>query len=405
VARRRSRICQLTPNLWSGGTEERIARVLSGLDRSDFELSWLGFGPVREALVERAGPGIEVVPIARDVAGGIELSLIAKLAARLRHLQPDVMHIHNWSTSLYGIAAARLAGVPMVLFGLGGQDSTDPPPRKRLAAMRALAPHVDIFTAVCRYLGQEIAMYWDVPSERIEVLPTGIDLDEVDRAPSKVEVRRSIGIPDDARVIGAISVFRPVKRIPDLIDAAGLLSETHPNLHLLLVGNAVGVSPEELRARAADRGLQGRFHLLGRVERPAWTLPAFDVFVNCSLFEGSSNAIIEAMAARIPVVATRVGGTPELLEHERHGYLVEPADVAGLARALDRLLSHPDVGLSYGRAGRLRVESTHSRASMSRAYLDLYSRCAARAHQAPGHGSSRIVRDLLTSLRKAASVT
>lgn len=370
------------------------------MDRREFEVTWLGFGPIREALIERAGSGIEVVPIERDVAGGVEPSLIPRIAGLLTRLEPDVMHIHNWSTSLYGIAAARLAGVPVVVYGLGGQDSPEAPPPRRLMAMRTLAPHVDSFTAVCAYLGREIAEHWQVEPERVAVLKTGIDLAEIDGAPSMAEVRRGLGIPEDALVIGAISVFRPVKRIPDLIDAAGLLAETHANLHLLLVGNPVGVAPEELRARAADRGLTGRFHLLGRVERPARKLPAFDVFVNCSAFEGSSNAIIEAMAARIPVVASRVGGTPELLEHGVQGLLFEPGDVPGLARALERMLTDAALRRACGEAGRARVEAAHTHQAMVAAYLDFYRGLGERAARGRMQRATRALRSVFASVRQ-----
>lgn len=380
VGDRRIRICQLTPCLWSGGTEERIARVLASLDRKEFDMTWMGFGPVREALVEKAGARVQVVPIPRNVVGGVEMSLILRMASLLLRHRPDVMHVHNWSTSLYGIAAARLAGVPAVLYGLGGQDSTEAPSDRRRAMMRALAPHVDTFTAVCGYLGDQIATHWNASPDKIEVLQTGIDVGVIDAAPSKAEVRARLGIPEDATVVGAISVFRPVKRIPDLIDAVGRVARTQPNVYLLLVGNPLGVSPDDLRAQADATGLQGRFDLLGRVERPAWTLPAFDVFVNCSAFEGTSNAIIEAMAARIPVVATAVGGTPELVEDGVHGLLVPPQDVPALAGAIERLLSDPALAQRFGEAGRAKVEARHTHAAMIAAYQDLYRRAAQRGH-------------------------
>lgn len=401
---RKTRICQLTPCLWSGGTEERIARVLAAMDRREFDLTWMGFGPVREALVEKAGPDVRVVPIERNVAGGVEPSLIPRLASTLARHRPDVMHVHNWSTSLYGIAAARLAGVPVVLYGLGGQDSTEEPTHRRQAMMRALAPHVDRFTAVCHYLGDQIATHWDVPADRIEVLQTGIDLTSIDGAPSKADVRARLHIPDDAIVVGAISVFRPVKRIPDLIDAVGRVARKHPKVYLLLVGNPLGVSPEELRAQAERNGLTGRFNLLGRVERPEWTLPAFDVFVNCSVFEGTSNAIIEAMAARLPVVATAVGGTPELVEDGVHGVLVPPKAVPALAAALDRMLSNPDLRAACGARGREKVEARHTHRAMVEAYLEFYRACgqAARTHPRAGLHRWEGLGAMRTSLRALA---
>jgi glycosyltransferase involved in cell wall biosynthesis len=309
----RLRIVQLTPCLWSGGTEERIARVLGAMDRREFDVTWMGFGPVREALIERAGPEIRVIPIPRNAAGGVEPALVLRIAMALSRIRPDVMHIHNWSTSLYGAAAARVAGVPRTIFGLGGRETPEPANDRRRRAMRTLAPHFDRFTTVCEFLAKEVERDFAVSPERVRVLRTGVDVARIEAAPPRGEVRRGLGIPDGAVVIGAISVFRPVKRIPDLIDAVGVLAQDRADVHLLLVGNPVGMTVEELRLRAEARGLGGRVHLPGRIEDPAKLLPAFDVFVNCSAFEGSSNAIIEAMAAGIPVVGTAVGGMLELI--------------------------------------------------------------------------------------------
>lgn len=343
----------------------------------------MGFGPIREALVQRAGPDVQIIPIERNVAGGVELSLIPRLATVLARHRPDIMHVHNWSTSLYGIAAAGLAGVPSVLYGLGGQDTTDAPSARRQAMMRALAPHVDAFTSVCGYLGDQLATHWHAPRDKVEILQTGIDLQNIDDSPSQAEVRARLGIPQDAVVVGAISVFRPVKRIPDLIEAVGRVAKTQPNIYLLLVGNPLGVSPEALRAQAEACGLGGRFNLLGRVENPARTLPAFDIFVNCSTFEGASNAIIEAMAARIPVVATAVGGTPELVQDEVHGLLVPPKAVPELAEAIARLAEQPELRRTLGEVGRQKVETRHTQAAMIAAYQELYLRCAERGVDAP----------------------
>lgn len=377
MVERRIRLCQLTPCLWSGGTEERIARVLASLDRRRFEPSWLGFGPLRESLAEKAGLPLRVVPIARNPAGGIEWSVVLRIARALRRLRPEILHVHNWSTGLYGIAAARLAGVPRILYGSGGREVPEGAGERRRRAMRALAPHIDRFTTVCQFLGDELAVDFDVPPDRVRVLRTGVD---VGRAlPPRAEVRRSLGIPDDALVVGAISVFRPVKRIPDLIEAAGRLSARFPQLHVLLVGNPVRMTVEGLRAQARSVGLQDRLHLPGRIEDPGGTLPAFDVFVSCSSFEGSSNAIIEALAAGVPVVGTRVGGTPELVRDGERGRLVEPGDVPGLAAAIGALLEAPALRTELGVNGRAFATAEHSHASMARAYATLYAEEAERA--------------------------
>ncbi len=384
LGRRKLRICQFTPCLWSGGTEERIARVLGAMDRREFEVSWMGFGPVREALIERAGPGVRVVPIARNPLGGIESQVVGRVAMALSQIRPHVIHIHNWSTSLYGIAGSRLVGVPRLIFGMGGRETPDRPPPRRQLVMRALTPHVDRFTSVCEFLGSELAEDFSIPPERVTVLRTGVDVDRIDAAPAKEIARERFGIPNDAIVIGAISVFRPVKRIPDLIEAVGRLAAERPNVHLLLVGNPVRMTVEELREQADRAGLAGRIHMPGRIEDPPSILKAFDIFVNCSIFEGSSNAIIEAMAASIPVVGTAVGGTPELIVDGINGSLVPPRDVDSLTAALGALVDDPELRATMGTNGRKRITRKHSYDKMVAAYVDLYREMAQEAVERGG---------------------
>ena len=395
----RVRICQLTPCLWSGGTEERIARVTRAMNRQEFEVAWMGFGPVREALVERAGPGLEVYPIARNPAGGIEPSVVARIAGFLARFRPDVLHVHNWSTSLYGIAAARLAQVPRVLFGMGGREVNQGAGERRQRAMRVLAPHVDRFTAVCDFLGRDLQRDFDVPAERVSVLKTGVDVGRIDDARGGADARRWLDIPQDALVVGAISVFRPVKRIPDLIDAVGAIARTRPDIHLLLVGNPVRMTVEEIRQRARTAGLGDRIHLPGRLEDPPSVLKAFDIFVNCSVFEGSSNAIIEAMAARLPVVGTAVGGTPELVIPGETGFLVEPKDVDGLSNAISTLAEDRDLRSRMGQAGRDRTLELHTEEKMIETYLDLYRREAST-----GRASGRMQLGLQNTARLMRSL-
>lgn len=360
------------------------------MDRSEFEITWLGFGPVREALIERAGPEIRVVPLSRNPASGIEPSLIPRISGVLWKIQPDVMHIHNWSTSLYGITAARLAGVPHVLYESAGRESPEGPGPRRLGLMHALAPHVTRFTTVCHFLARELEQHWGVPGELVRVMPTGVDLDRIARlAADRKRARSKLGIPEDAVVVGSLSVLRPVKRITDLIDAVALLAPSRPKLRLLVAGNPLYMSAEELRERAEAQGLAGRFYLPGRVEDPAAILGAFDVFVNCSIFEGASNAIIEAMAAALPVVGTRVGGTPELIDDGINGLIVESKDVAALSRALGRLVDDASLRARLGANGRKRAERRHSEELMVREYLELYRELAASAPRPVGWNALR----------------
>ncbi len=365
------RVCQFTPTLWSGGSEERIARVMAHLPRHRFRFSWMGFGAVREDLIAKAGPHVTAYPVDRHPTAGIQPSLIPNIVMHLRRIRPHLVHVHNWSTSIYGIAAARLAGVPAVLYEFGGLAKDEVPSARRQRLMQTLAPQVDHFTAVCEFLGQQLQDYWHLPPDRITVAPTGVDFSRVDRAPKKEAARKKFGLPVDAEIIGTVSVLRAVKRIEDLIEAAGKLAKTRPNLHLVLAGDARGLSFDDLRRHAAEVGLKDRLHLLGRVEDTAAALACFDVFINCSDFEGLSNAIIEAMAMRIPVVVTAVGGSPELVTEGQTGRLVPPRQPALLADAIDKTLSEPNADIIERAYTKVRSECSID--TMVDAYRDIYT--------------------------------
>lgn len=378
---RRIRVCEFTPSLSGGGAEERIARVLASLDRQEFELSWLGFGNVQHKLTERAGDGVVVVPLARNPSRGVEGRLILRVAMAMAAIRPDVVHVHNWSTSLYGIVAARMTGVPVVIYGDGGRDTPLGPSRRRRALMRGLAPQVDCFTAVCDFLGRELCEHWGVAPGRVAVIRNGVELDKLDRAPGREEARARLGVPQDALLVGTMAGrFRAVKRLPNLIDAVGRIAAARPNLHLALVGDPLGLA-DELRWRAEVRQLGPRFHMPGHVTPAHSVLRAFDVLVNCSAFEGASNAVIEAMGAGIPVVATAVGGTPELIKDGETGLLVPSEDVHALSQAIARFTDSAELRSACGAAARAHVSREHTHEGMLHRYAELYRSMGAAGMQ------------------------
>ena len=374
------RICQITPHLESGGVETRIARTLSKMDRDRFSLSWVGLkGDLGSPLVQRAGADVEVIAAGRKNKKGIDTEVIFKLARILRRLRPQLVHVHNWSTSLYGILGARLARVPRVLYGVGGREGPQGASPKQRAVMRTLAPHLDGFTTVCDFLAQEMAQEWNVGRDRVSVIRTGIEterfaLAKAERARARAEARAQLNISEDAVVFGTVTVLRPVKRLDDLIDAAGLALASSPKLRLVLVGNIfLHNGFERLRARARAAGLgEERLILPGRIEAPERVLPAFDAYVNCSIFEGTSNAIMEAMSASLPIVATRVGGTPELVEDGGCARLVPPQDPQTLAKALIELSSSAQQRERWGERSLALVRERNSVPQMVQTTEELY---------------------------------
>jgi glycosyltransferase involved in cell wall biosynthesis len=209
------------------------------------------------------------------------------------------------------------------------------------------------------------------------VVPNGIDLDRFRDPRDTGLVRQSLGIPLDAPVIGTVGRVSEVKRQDLLIRAFRLVLSRVPDAQLLLVGDGPWMG--ELRELTADLGLDDRVHFAGYQPRPEPYLQAMDVFALSSRSEGMPLAVLEAWAAGLPVVATRVGGLPELIDDGRTGVLVDFGDEHALAGALCDLIADPEFSRRLGEAGRNRVESLFSLRRMADEYQRHYVELLERA--------------------------
>lgn len=361
------RLCHVTATLAGGGLEERIARITRALDPLQFQTSWVGLGPAENNLPSRVGGLARIVSVPR-ARPGVEANLVLRLAARLAPLEPDVVHVHNWSASLYGILAARLAGAKVVIYGEGGRDDPGAPSPRRRALMRGLAPHVDHFTSVCDFLGAELRRDWNVPAQRVSTVRTGVDRPPM--ALDRAALRARFGLRPDAQVV-VVSAgrFRAVKQLEALVTRFAKLAPHHPRAVLLLLGDAL----ERRRALMAAAGGPAPWLCMpGHQPDVACLLPGCDIAVNASTFEGASNGVLEAMAAGLPVVATAVGGTPELVIDGWTGRLIPPTPGPEWEVALRTLLNDPDLARAWGQAGQARALTEFSNAQMVSAYADLY---------------------------------
>ena len=226
--------------------------------------------------------------------------------------------------------------------------------------------------AVRQFLIQRIRL----PPGKINVVPNGLDLLEFDMAAS-AGVSAAVPEAHGSPVIGMVGRLEPQKGARYLIEAFARLPADLCGTQLWIVG----AGPEEagLRQRAADARVQRRVHFLGaRADVPA-LMTRFDLLVLPSLWEGLPNVALEAMAARRPVVATNVDGTPEAVADEQTGILVPPADPVALAQATERLLREAELRRSMGEAGRRRVETHFTMERMVQRTQDIYREVLAEA--------------------------
>jgi glycosyltransferase involved in cell wall biosynthesis len=228
-------------------------------------------------------------------------------------------------------------------------------------------PLADRVTCVSQQVADFVAREVGIPSEETVVIPNGVDLHRFDRLPAKQEVRRTLGLPNDELLVGTVTRLNPVKRLDVLLRAVAALE----GVHTVIVGD--GPERRQLEAMADQLGLADRVHLVGHQQDVRPWLAALGVFVLSSDWEGMSNALLEAMAAGLPIVATAVGGVPEVVVDDATGLLVPPGDPNALAEAITRLLRDPDLRRTMGQAGRARVVQHFSIDETVRLTEELYT--------------------------------
>jgi glycosyltransferase involved in cell wall biosynthesis/predicted Ser/Thr protein kinase len=350
-----------------GGAENAMLMLLESLDREEWRPTLLlDDQPGAEVLAERAA----AVGVPVRLVGPLPLGLsgargVPALAGLLRRERPAVFHAHMSSpvACKWGLAAAVLARVPAVLgtVQVGGYE----PERSAYWQLRALARGVDRYLAVSHGIANELVDRLDWPREKIDVVYNAVDL-------ARVEVKAPPGLCGElGGGDGHPLVLTPARLDPQkghrvLFEAIPQI----PDATFLLAGE--GPEREPLEALAAQLGIAERVRFLGRREDVPELLGACDVFALPSLYEGSSLAVLEAMAAGIPIVSSAIGGTDELVEDDRSGLLVAPGDAGALAAALRRVIGNPALRESLAAGARERVEAGLTREQMAARVSGVY---------------------------------
>jgi sugar transferase (PEP-CTERM/EpsH1 system associated) len=352
------------------GMEHGVIKQVNRLDPTRFAPTICCLGFQREESRSVLDARIPVHELRKS--SGRDLGVIWRLAALMRRERVDVVHSHNWQTFFYSVTAAALAGIPLRVHGHHGREAAAAPARQ-VRLSRRLARCVSRLVAVSGDLGRQVIEEWGVPPERVSVIPNGVDLASFAHPGPVAAAREKLGLAPEHRVIITVGGLRPVKDFPTLIRAFARAHAQRPDARLVIVGGERGGgSQAELEALAGSLGVGSAVFFTGVRKDIAHLLALADVYVNSSVFEGMSNTILEAMAASRPVVATGVGGNPELVRDGVTGYLVPPGEPATLAARLLDVLSDSGLAKAFGTAGRALVESEHAMDRMVTAYEDCY---------------------------------
>jgi len=276
----------------------------------------------------------------------------------------EVAHSHEFAMAVYGAWASWRAGIPHVITMHGGRYYAGRL-RRRLALRAAIAASGRT-VAVSRSLASQLSRDLWIRRSRVTMIANGVRYVRPDR----VTLREELGLgPDDCLVVSIGNLY-PVKGHCHLIEAVARLATAHPTVHVAIAGR--GGLLESLTVQARDRGVAGRIHFLGLRADVAAVLEAADLFVLPSLSEGLPLALLEAMFARRPIVATDVGEVATALAGGEAGALVEPGNPSALTAAIDSLLSDPNRAARLADAAVHRAAAEYDVAHMVRRYAEVY---------------------------------
>jgi glycosyltransferase involved in cell wall biosynthesis len=365
-----------------GGAERMLASVAAALQAA---------GSRNVIIVPAAGEGW----LARELSGtGVQLetfqldrplspAFAGRLETTFRKHGVTLAHSHEFTMAVYGAWAARRAGVPHLFTMHGGRYYAER--LRRRIALRVAAEMSGATVAVSEMLARHLSQDLWLGPARITTIPNGARGSVGGRS----SLRSELALGSDTQVVVAVGNLYPVKGHRYLLEALGLLRSRLPRLHVAIAGR--GELEGELRARAEALGVGHRFHLLGLRSDIGNVLAGADVVVLPSLSEGVPLALLEAMLAARPIIASAVGEVPTVLDRGNAGVLVSPGDAAALANALEALLSDPARAQRLSLAAAARANGEYSFERMMERYIALYAKLLGTLSPAATHSSDPLL--------------
>ncbi len=362
----------------AGGTGSHLVQVLSHLDRSVWNPELVNFGPGGPRVPE----GVSVVDAsARGPLHRFPIAQMRQLRVlhdEVRRTGADLVHAYFFWPIMYGRILKRLGVIDHLVENREDMGFNWSANDYRMLRLTSGLP--DRVICVSDAVREVVLEREGLPRDRTAVIRNGINLpDRISRDEEAEQLRRSLGVPPDAPLVGMVTTLdRPIKGVDRFIEAIPLILEAQGSAHFIVVGEGPLRGP--LERRAAELGVDGKVHFVGFQQDVDPYYRAMDISVLTSLSEGLSITILESMSHGLPVVATRVGGNPELVQHGETGLLTEPKDLAEFSGSVSRLIGAPEARQAMGTAGRRFVEKHFTLDQVT----DQYQRIYEELHGAPG---------------------
>jgi len=358
-----------TERTWRGGEQQALflARGLMGRGVDVLVVGQPG-KPFVEKALER---GLPAEPL--TMRGELDPVAVARIMGLVRRYRPDLVHMHTSHAHTLGVLACRTSGIGRTIVSRRVDFSIH---RTRLRLNLLKYKYcVDKYVAISEGV-RKVLVNDGVPAGKIDIVPSGVDLAELAKTPEH-DFRPKFDIPPSAPVVGDVAHFGWHKAQEELVKACPMIWEKEPETRVLLVGD--GKCRARVEEVAKEVGADDRLIFTGHRTDARALVKWFDVFVMCSVLEGLCTSILDAHVLGTPVVASEVGGIPEVVENEVTGLLVPPREPKALAAAIVRLIRDRALGERLNRAGRSRVAERFSVDAMVEGTLGVYERVLAEA--------------------------
>jgi glycosyltransferase involved in cell wall biosynthesis len=373
---RRLKVLQLLTTMPVGGAEDLAAAIVRGLNPERFVPVVATLGPLGPVGQELRAQGFEVLSLGMDIKRTSTWRVAAAVRRLLRAERPDILHTHLYHPNLYGRLGALGLGLPGVVAAVHNAYTRVKFHRRMWNFLLGWA--TDRLLVGSTQVWQDVQRYDGVPASRLLLLPYGIPMAEMDTPLSRAAARKRLRV--SGLVLGVVGRLEEQKGHAYLLAALPEVRRQVPKLTLLLVGE--GRRQAALSRQVRDLGLADTVRFLGTRRDLGEIFRALDMFVHPSLWEGLPLALLKAMGAGLPVVATRVSGALEAIEDGINGRLVAPGDPEDLARAILELARQPEERRRLGDAARNTVAERYSLEAMLERLEELYLELGERAGRA-----------------------
>lgn len=330
------KILNIINGLTYGGTEKRLLRLVNNLPSDRFVSRIVTLMPEVEGLQEKVNSGIIVDNLGASRTADI-FRVIPRLVGIIRNFKPDIINSFLFHSNIIARLIGRLAGVRTIVSNEAGRDYEN--------FFRAFLNRLtSCLSSHCLVVSEDLKNYihnrCGIPKSRINVIYTGTDHPPEMKCSLK-EMRKKLNLPEDLFIIGAVGRLHPVKGYNNLIEAFCIFNRSSPESMLVLVGD--GPERKKIEDLSEKLGIKDKVFFAGMQEDIYSWIYSFDLLAISSLAEGIPNAAIEAFSCGCPVLATAVGGLPEIINSGENGWLVDPGNPTQMAETLIKISNNPEL--------------------------------------------------------------